>query len=327
MKWLWIAASVCWIAGLSVITSKVHDEPVAPANIVTQKNNFNSMKNIKIYHNVTYGKVSHSQMDILMPKKIKKGDKLPLILWTHGGGYIGGDKKYKNAYLAQLAERGFIVANMNYALAPQYKYPVPIKQQVTASRYLKHNSLKLPIDFSQVIIGGDSAGAQLASQFAAIQTNEQLRNQMGLPQSFKPEELKAVILFGGLYNMDTVRKTHFPRIQLFMESYTGERKWEQSFAAIDQLSTTKQVTPNYPPIFLTVGDADPFVSQAHELMAVLKDNKVPYRTSLFDKTHHLRHQYQFHMDLKESQQTFNQLVSFLSTYTKQNPYHPVSTSK
>lgn len=322
-QWLWIAASVIWIAGLSAVTENARNEPVVAGNVVIPKNNFNSMKNIKVYHNVTYGKVEDSQMDILMPKKIKKGDKLPLILWTHGGGFIGGDKKYKNPYLAQLAERGFIVANMNYALAPQYKYPTPIKQQITASQFLKENKMKLPIDFSQVIIGGDSAGAQLASQFAAIQTNDQLRHQMNVKQSFKRKQLKAVILFGGLYNMETVRKTHFPRIKLFMESYTGEPQWEKSFVAIDQLSTTKQVTKDYPPTFLTVGDADPFVSQAHELMNVLEENKIPYRTSLFNKTHHLRHQYQFHMELKESQQTFNKLTSFLGTYTKQNPYYSV----
>ena len=45
--------------------------------------------------------------------------------------------------------------------------------------------MNLPIDFNQVVIGGDSAGAQLASQFTAIQTNNQLRKAMKFDQSFK----------------------------------------------------------------------------------------------------------------------------------------------
>ena len=46
----------------------------------------------------------------------------------HGGGYIAGDKQYKNPLLAKIAEQGYIVVNVNYALAPQYKYPTPLIQ-------------------------------------------------------------------------------------------------------------------------------------------------------------------------------------------------------
>ncbi len=77
--------------------------------------------------------------------------------------------------------------------------------------------MNLPIDFNQVVIGGDSAGAQLASQFTAIQTNDRLRKAMKFDQSFKPSQIKGAILFGGFYNMQTVRETEFPRIQLFMK--------------------------------------------------------------------------------------------------------------
>lgn len=96
----------------------------------------------------------------------------------HGGGYIAGDKQYKNPLLAKIAEQGYIVVNVNYALAPQYKYPTPLIQMNQATQFIKENKMNLPIDFNQVIIGGDSAGAQLASQFTAIQTNNQLREAM-----------------------------------------------------------------------------------------------------------------------------------------------------
>ncbi len=96
-----------------------------------------------------------------------------------------------------------------------------------ATQFIKENKMNLPIDFNQVIIGGDSAGAQLASQFTAIQTNDRLREAMKFDQSFRPLQIKGAILFGGFYNMQTVRETEFPRIQLFMKSYTGEEDWER----------------------------------------------------------------------------------------------------
>lgn len=70
-----------------------------------------------------------------------------------------------------------------------------------------------------------------------------------------------------------------------MESYTGEKHWEQDFKQINQMTVTKQVTRNYPPVFLTVGDADPFESQSRALERVLKSNNVPVETSYFDGTH------------------------------------------
>lgn len=278
--------------------------------------------NVKLISDVQYGKdAPNSQMDIIMPKKIKSGDKLPLIIWTHGGGYIAGDKKHKNAYLARIAERGFIIANMNYALAPAHKYPVPLIQEKQAAQFMKRNTFHLPIDFNQIIIGGDSAGAQIAAQFAAIQTNELLRKEMQEEAVFTSDDIKGVILFGGLYDMDTVRATKFPRIEDFMESYTGEKYWERDFKQIDQMSITQQVTGKYPPTFLTVGDADPFESQAKELVKVLQENQVPNSTSFFDGSHRLRHQYQFHMNLKESQITYDKVIKFLSKFTDQPLYN------
>ncbi len=165
----------------------------------------------------------------------------------HGGGYIAGDKQYKNPLLAKIAEQGYIVVNVNYALAPQYKYPTPLIQMNQATQFIKENKMNLPIDFNQVVIGGDSAGAQLASQFTAIQTNNQLRKAMKFDQSFKPSQIKGAILFGGFYNMQTVRETEFPRIQLFMKSYTvkkiGKRVLKY-FTNVDSKTIDKKLSTN-----------------------------------------------------------------------------------
>ena len=40
---------------------------------------------------------------------------------------------------------------------------------------------------------GDSAGAQLTSQYVAMQTNEDLRDEMHFEQQFKPSQIKAAV--------------------------------------------------------------------------------------------------------------------------------------
>ncbi len=47
---------------------------------------------------------------------------------------------------------------------------------------------------------------------------------MKFDQSFKPSQIKGAILFGGFYNMQTVRETEFPRIQLFMQKLYWRRR-------------------------------------------------------------------------------------------------------
>ena len=84
--------------------------------------------------------------------------------------------------LSKIAEQGYIVVNVNYALAPQYKYPTPLVQMNEAVKFIKQNKHELPIDFNQVVIGGDSAGAQLTSQYVAMQTNKSLRKEMNFKQ-------------------------------------------------------------------------------------------------------------------------------------------------
>ena len=52
--------------------------------------------------------------------------------------------------------------------------------------------------------------------------------------------------------MKTVKATEFPRIQLFMKSYTGMNNWETNFKNLSQMSTINQVTKQYPPTYLSV---------------------------------------------------------------------------
>ena len=65
-------------------------------------------------------------------------------------------------------EQGYVVVNVNYALAPNYKYPTPLIQFDDAIQFIKHNKDRFPIDLDQVVIGGDSAGAQLTSQYVLL---------------------------------------------------------------------------------------------------------------------------------------------------------------
>lgn len=89
----------------------------------------------------------------------KNNNKLsPLIIDIHGGGWIYGDKDTNGLLCMDFAKRGFIVMSMSYRLLPENKL-IDMVQDIFASiNFLYSLNEKYPIDFSNVIMMGDSAG-------------------------------------------------------------------------------------------------------------------------------------------------------------------------
>jgi acetyl esterase/lipase len=139
-----------------------------------------------------------------------------------------------------------------------------------------------------------------------------LARAMGLTAAVPPGGLRAVVLFCGLYDLRTVSGTGFPALRTYLWAYTGVRDWT-SYPAIDQLSTTRHITPRYPPTFLSVGDADPFRTQATELASALRRHAVPLTTVFWAGTgDHLGHEYQFNFDLPQARTAFRRVLGFLA---------------
>ena len=244
------------------------------------------------------------------------GKPRPMILWVHGGGFLSGAASDVADYATLLAHAGYIVASLDYSLAPGSRYPVPVRQANAALAYLRGNASQLGGDPTRMVLGGDSAGAQIASQLAAVQTNTALASSMGLTAAVPAGTLRGVVLFCGIYDMSTVGSSGFPAMRTYLWAYTGTRDWT-SYPEIDQLSTVKQVTARYPPTFLSDGDADPFHSQSAELATVLKSYGVPLTTLLWTGTDDdLGHEYQFRFNTPEANTALAQTLGFLAAETK-----------
>jgi len=248
-------------------------------------------------------------LDIYYPKETDVP--LPVIMWIHGGGFIGASKEQTKAYAMTLANAGYVVANINYDLAPGQKYPVPVLQSNQALKYLSENVEQYGGDIDRLFLGSNSSGSQIASQLAALISNKEFAATMDLQPSVTNEQLKGVLLYDGAYDMRTLSATRAPGMGLFLWSYTGVRKFE-SYDRIDELSTVQHVTPDYPPVFLTVGDADKLESQSLEFLEVLEKNKVDVETVLFTDTNaNLGHDYMMNLDTEPAQRTLEKALDFL----------------
>jgi alpha-L-fucosidase 2 len=88
----------------------------------------------------------------------------PALIFVHGGGFVGGDKKeYPRDLLEPLMEIGFSTFSINYRLSPKHPFPAAVDDVESAVRYLKQHAADFRIDPERLALLGPSAGGLLVS--------------------------------------------------------------------------------------------------------------------------------------------------------------------
>ena len=93
------------------------------------------------------------------------GDMTPgLLMWFHGGGWVLGDVASHDNICHALARRtGHAVLSVAYRLAPEAPFPAGLDDCITATRWAAAHADRIGIDAERIAVGGDSAGANLAT--------------------------------------------------------------------------------------------------------------------------------------------------------------------
>lgn len=103
---------------------------------------------------------------------------LPAILFIHGGGWRSG--RHYNVFAAWMAERGYLVASIDYRLTQQAKWPAQIEDCKLGVRWLRANAAQFGIDPGRIGVFGTSAGGHLSACVAVLDAPE-LEGQGGYP--------------------------------------------------------------------------------------------------------------------------------------------------
>ena len=205
--------------------------------------------------------------DIYYPEPWEE-ETYPVIVSIHGGGWFYGDKKLYSLYTKYLASKGFAVVNFNYRLAPEYQYPCGFMDCCRLMDFLAKNADKYRLDLKRLYMVGDSAGAQLVSQYSIFATSAEYRTLFEEAKELTAPVPSKVALNCGIYE---IYRREDSRVS---ENYLPEGMSEQIEESV--LHILDYVNKDFPETFLMASVNDKLLPASELIREKLEECSVPY---------------------------------------------------
>lgn len=234
-------------------------------------------------NDICYNKdVPNSFLDIYYPNE-KKDASLPTVIYIHGGGFIFGDKVSGDPlakgsggdtdFCAEIAKRGYNVVSPNYALAPEYRFPVQIRQLDALLAFLCKSRDALFLNTDCIFLGGGSAGACLSEIYGALLCNPAYCKEIGVTPSIQREQIAALLIDeSGL-----VAKNFEEKMNAMFGCWLGEDAPSENEEALRKMEAARWIGDAYLPSYIIASNEDPFFKDSAEaLVEALERNHTDY---------------------------------------------------
>jgi acetyl esterase len=208
---------------------------------------------------------------IYTPKSLRRKDGLaPCLVFFHGGGWVIGNLETHDVICRKLAHEGeLIVISVDYRLAPEHRFPAAVDDAIIATQWIAANARQHGVDASRLIVGGDSAGGNLAAVVAldardgngpaiAGQLLIYPVTELSRKHASHREPETSVLLTHSVFGW-------------FVNHYMGDADisdWRASPARATTLA-------GLPPAYVLTAGADPLRDEGDEYAARLKEAGVP----------------------------------------------------
>lgn len=237
--------------------------------------------------NITYGPHGRwNQLDVYFPNGTTRP--LPTIVSIHGGGYVYGNKEVYRRYGMDLAQRGFSFVNFNYRLAPKWRFPTPLEDTNSVLEWIYRNAAKYHLDPDRIILIGDSTGAQLASQYAAIYSNPNYASHFSF--RLPPVQIRAMALNCGIYTLDEfISGTPTGLVRDYLGPAPNP--------ADPRFQILQAITPNYPSTYITTAYHDFLIKNAKTMYELLLSRNVKCTEKCYGSSDTAKASHAFHLSL------------------------------
>lgn len=188
-------------------------------------------------------------LDIYRPGYVH--DAIPAVIVVHGGTWQDGDNSEFVAVNAYLAARDYVVAAINYRLAPRWRFPAARDDVLSALAYLKVHADDFGVDARRIALLGRSAGGQLALLAAYTAQDPSVRGVISL---YGPSDLR--------FAYDHPSPAALRDTRSVLEAYLGGAPGSSGEDTYFAASPINFVNSSSPPTLLIHGMRDAIVSPA-----------------------------------------------------------------
>ncbi|KAJ8110212.1 hypothetical protein OPT61_g6886 [Boeremia exigua] len=235
--------------------------------------------------------------------KKDKSEKLPVYIYFHGGGFIFGSIASEDFVCAQTAINiGVLVVNVNYRHTPENVFPTAWHDSQDALAWVHKNIEELNGDPSKVLVGGVSAGGQLAASLT-------LEKHLGKSEVLKglPDLAGQILIIPCLATSNTydqgpgkkiapgkssyIENEHAPILpRTTMDFFTGLLKappnTDLKDTKLNIVNATEDEVRGLPPTVFGIAGLDPLRDEALLYAKLLAEQNVPTEVTLFKGVPH-----------------------------------------
>jgi acetyl esterase len=202
----------------------------------------------------------------------------PGLLFLHGGGFTVGSPDTHDRLTRELAEGlGARAVSIHYGLAPEHPYPTGLHDCVDAARWLGAHGLEVGIDAGQLLIGGDSAGANLTAATLLRLRDDgcgpAFRGALLIYGRYAAGDTPTIVAWGDRDLILSRRLMHWFREQYTRDGIDPNDPYYAPLAA--------DLT-GLPPAILVVGTLDPLLSDSEQFAAALEKAGVSTEFHVFE---------------------------------------------
>jgi acetyl esterase len=198
---------------------------------------------------------------------------LPVLLFTHGAGWVFGDAHTHGRLVAELATRaGAVAVFTNYSLSPEAKYPTALEEIYAVLEWIGAHGAEQQLDPARIAVSGDSVGGNMTTAITIM------AKQRGGPA------IAAQLLYYPVTNasFDTGSYLQFatnywlsrPGMEWYWDQYTTDPA-ERAEITASPLRASLDDLAGLPPAMIIVGEADPLRDEGEAYAAKLRQAAVP----------------------------------------------------
>jgi acetyl esterase/lipase len=200
------------------------------------------------------------------------GSPTPTIVYFHGGGFVIGDLDTHEGVCRQLCrDVGAVVVSVDYRLGPEHRFPAAVEDADAAVRWVIEHIGEYGADRDRIAVGGDSAGANLATVTAQTLHAEgiELKAQLLVypPVDFLEDDYPSRTENAEGYFL-TLDEMHW-----FAEQYTGllaSDPRDREVASDPRLSPLYGALDGLPPTVIATAEFDPLRDEGDAYAAALE---------------------------------------------------------